>query len=316
MIYPDANLGRPGSPPEPPAEPVQDIVPPTERNQDPHTDIEHMLERGESRPLSAAERKAADHDSPVGERVYAPASERVPVEPVPGHRDVVEHTDTHTPEREAAGATEPAVPSPRAVGAGAGEPSFTRVPRPSGGDTPTPGAYASPMSNPAWDRPRDWAAADQRADRERDRRRRLFVGLGASWLTALGVGVGLWLFVRWRRERNKPINRLRRRAAQAASQLRERVPSPDEAAKPAMGATTALLSILLLLWQQGQARSRNGSQTVRGRAANASRKAEAAVSEAAAGVSDADWQKRLLKLKERWNPSRVELEKISISRHR
>ena len=30
---------------------------------------------------------------------------------------------------------------------------------------------------------------------------------------------------------------------------------------------------------------------------------------------DADWQKRLMSLKERWNPSRLELEKIAISKH-
>src|SRR6476659_5770222 len=101
MTFPDPRLDRPGSPPEFP-ENVQDVVPPTERNQDPvRSDLEHNLSLDSSRPLSEEERKAADRDTPAGERVYAPASERVPVDPVPGHRDMVEHPDTHTPEREA-----------------------------------------------------------------------------------------------------------------------------------------------------------------------------------------------------------------------
>src|SRR5437879_13298060 len=88
-----------------------------------------------SRPLTEAERRAADHDMPVGERVYAPASERLPREPVPGHRDFVEHPDTHPPERMAAGQAEPEA---------ATEPPFTRVARPS---TNSDAAYSSAMTN-------------------------------------------------------------------------------------------------------------------------------------------------------------------------
>jgi hypothetical protein len=291
MTLNDPRLVKPGSTPEP-AENVQDVIPPTERNQDPlTTEVTHGLTLDGSRPLTDEERKAADRDTPVGERVYAPASERVPVEPVPGHREVVEHPDTHTPEREAA-----AMSTPSSSGNPGSEPTFTRVARPSttyGSDTPTPGAYASPMSNPAWDH-------GYSAVRDDSRRRTLFMGIGFSWFTVICTGVGVWLFMRWRNERNKPINRIRRRAEQAASEIRERVPSPDEAARPVMGLTTAVLSILLVLWRQAQANAKHADKRMR---------------RGAEKMSDADWQKRLTKLKERWNPGRLELEKISISRH-
>jgi len=207
---------------------------------------------------------------------------------VPGHREVIEHTDTHTPEREAIGQSD--------------DRTFARVARPSitpGYETPTPGAYASPMSNPGFQ-----ASDDVHAD-QHQRRRRMFFGIGFSWVTVACTGVGLWLYLRWRRERNKPINRIRRQARQAASEVRGRVanmpmPTPEEAARPAIGLTTAVLPILVFMWQKSQARSR--------RIENAPRRA-------VESLSELDWQHRLMKLKERWNPGRVELEKVSISRH-
>jgi hypothetical protein len=131
----------------------------------------------------------------------------------------------------------------------------------------------------------------------------LFRGIGVSWLTVLGAAVAAWAFVRWRRERDKPINRLRRQAGQAvhaASELRERLPAPEDAARPALGLTAALVSILVVLWQQSQSRSTSATRLDR---------ASSMVAD------DSDWQKRLIKLKERWTPGRVELEKFSISRH-
>jgi len=143
--------------------------------------------------------------------------------------------------------------------------------------------------------------------------------MGVGWIT-VGVcgGVGIWLWLRWQRERNKPINRIRRQARQTAmlarsqarqtaSELRERMPDlefPDEAARPAGGLSTVLLSIAVLLWQQSQARSR---RDLRSTSRSASRQARQA-------VSDIDWQRRLMRLKERWTPGRLEREKISISR--
>jgi hypothetical protein len=280
MTFPDPNLGRPvGRPlsdPEPAPENTQDVVPPTERNKDPYRaeSIEGATLDG-SRPLTEDERKAADRDTPAGERVYAPASERVPKAPVPGHRDMVEHPDTHTPEREAAAHTTPM----------GGEPAFARVARPSTmTETPTPGAYGSSMSNPAFRTSEESGTRRSRAP--------LFMGLGVSWFTVVFASVGIWLYMRWQRERNKPINRLRRQALFAATQIRERMPNRDEAARPAMGVTTAMLTLLMVLWQQSRRQPR-----------------------ATDAVSDADWQQRLQHLKERWTPRRVELEKVSISRH-
>jgi len=265
MTFPNSSPERPVAPPGPLPENRQDVIPASERGQDAaQVEIEHGLTLDSARPLTEQERKAADRDTQVGERVYAPASERVPKEPVAGHREVVTHPDTHTPEREA-------------VNNSSTEPSFTRVARPS--------AYTSP----GFEVQNDWAAGQPR-------RTRMFFGIGFSWFSVICAGVGVWLFMRWRRERNKPINRLRRQA----HELRERMPDPEEAVRPAMGLTTAMLSLLLVLWRQSQMRSRTASKKAR---------------HASESLSDVDWHKRLTKLKERWSPGRLELEKFQISRH-
>jgi len=129
-------------------------------------------------------------------------------------------------------------------------------------------------------------------------------------------GVGGWLFLRWQRNRNKPINRLRRQAKHAADELRDRVPSsPEDAVRPAAGLGTALLSVALILWQQSQARSRQAEKVVTRGTRKATKRADKAFGKAGAAMSDVDWQKRLSMLKKRWDPSRLELEKISLSRH-
>jgi hypothetical protein len=61
-----------------------------------------------------------------------------------------------------------------------------------------------------------------------------------------------------------------------------------------MGLTTAMLSIVLLIWQQVQSRR--------------------AVRQATHAVSDGDWYKRLARVRKRWSPARLEREKFSISR--
>src|SRR5438105_6075158 len=104
------------------------MIPPSERSQDQERST-HELVNEVSRPLTEEERKAADRDVPLAEPVYAPASERVPREPVPGHRDFVEHPDPATPERQAAAVSSPiAAPATQSSSA---EPAFTRVARPS-----------------------------------------------------------------------------------------------------------------------------------------------------------------------------------------
>ncbi len=234
-----------------------------------------------------------DGGAPIAEPVYAPASERVP-KTVPDYGDVVSSTDPATPERQSVTAGTDA------------EPSFARVPRPT---------YTSPSetAQTSWDTPNsDWMSnASSGAG----------LPMRLSWL-GLGLvgGVGVWLWLRWQRERNKPINRIRRQARQAAGQarqrataLREQMPDlpefPDEARRPAVGLGTALLTLAVVLWQQSQARSREEE------AARTAKQARKLGKRAVDSVSDLDWMERLQHLRDLWNPSRVELEKISIPRH-
>jgi hypothetical protein len=275
MTLPDPSLDRSGTEPEN----RQDTIPATERNQDPgRAGVMHEVETGGSRPLTRDEKEAAEHDEPLPERVYAPASERVPREPVPGHRDFVEHTDPSTPERQAAGPTQPE------------EPSFTRVARPS---ATTESTDSGPTSSTYYN------YQDQQTSTSR---KGLFLGMGIGWLVlSVSAAAGAWFYIRWRREQNKPMNRIRRQARQAASEIRDRVPTTaDEAVQPAVGVLAALLSTALVIWRQSRARSSSPSSKFRKQAET---------------ISDADWQQRLIALKERWSPRRLELEKVSISRH-
>src|SRR5439155_6967513 len=71
------------------------------------------------------------------------------------------------------------------------------------------------------------------------------MGMGAGALLSIGGAIGgAWLYQRWQRERNKPINRLRRGARDVASRLGERMPDVEDlphGAAPVSGAATALL---------------------------------------------------------------------------
>ncbi|MBV9326174.1 MAG: hypothetical protein JO352_20615 [Chloroflexi bacterium] len=239
--------------------------------------------------------KTPESEAPIAEPVYAPASERVP-KTVPGYGDVVSHTDPATPERQAAVESEP---------------SFARVTRP----TYTP---PTETGEPAWDTPSsDWMSSGGGMPKKR-----------FGWIgLAVAAGVGVWLWMRWRRERNKPINRLRRQARQAAERARQRASAlrsqmpdmpefPDEARRPAVGLGTALLSLAIVVWQQSRARSRAEmrAQEANKRADKMSRQARKMGKHAADTLSDVDWMQRLQQLKEKWNPGRVEIEKTSISR--
>jgi hypothetical protein len=241
----------------------RDRLPPTGRGQDPErTEAMHGLAVEDSRPLTSDERRAAESDTPLPERVYAPASERVPKDPVPGHREFVERTDESTPERQAVGSPEP---------------TFTRVERPS--SAPQTAWNPSPtFSNMGEDSGGTWFGLPTR------------VGAVAA---LAGAAAGLWFYARWRRERDKPINRWRRQAWQAASEMRDRMPPPEELQRPGgVGLLATALSIGVILWQKSRAQAKTPVQA----------------------VSDADWQQRLASLKERWSPRRVEMERFSISR--
>jgi hypothetical protein len=84
---------------------------------------------------------------------------------------------------------------------------------------------------------------------------------------------------------------------QYASDFRDHVPSAEELRElrqPAgMGAAASLLPIALVLWRMTRSKPSRREQI----------------------MHDHDWQQRLVALKERWSPKRLELEKTSISRH-
>jgi hypothetical protein len=308
MTYPDRRLEGPIEPPVTGNENTQDIVPPSERGIDLERTTHELVAEG-SRPLTDEERKSADRDEPVAERVYAPASERVP-KTVEGYRDVTEHPDNSTPERQAATNTSTSEWAAPSTGASTSEPTFTRVSRPTDYGNGTFNTNAS-ESQPDWSSQSQnrWMPSMSSSNA---------VPFGLGWMSfAVVGGVGVWLWMRWQRERNKPMNRLRRQARQTASQARERASAlydqmpdiPDEARRPAVGLGTALLSLAVVLWQQSQARSRSD---VRSRTDKASRRASKAGRHAAEAVADFDWQERLMALRELWNPSRIELEKVSL----
>ena len=115
---------------------------------------------------------------------------------------MVEHPDADTPERQAAAEDPSATAS-----VGGAEAPFARVARPSSAQatTPTPIAtpYASAAANPALESV--WPDDRQPSGWQR--------GGSLAWLLVpIGVAFGVWLYVRRRREQNKPINRLRRQA--------------------------------------------------------------------------------------------------------
>jgi hypothetical protein len=71
------------------------------------------------------------------------------------------------------------------------------------------------------------------------------IGLGGGMIVAVVGGAGgAWLYSRWQRERNKPINRLRR----GAEDVRQRLSDTDipEGAAPMGGAAALLISSLVL----------------------------------------------------------------------
>jgi hypothetical protein len=242
-----------------PDAPVQDVVPPTERNQDElREEITHDVTSFPARPLTHEEKEAAEHDVPRGERVYAPASERVPKPPVPGHRDLVAHPDEATPERQAvSGPTD---------GTLRHSPSRRRVRVPLG----------------------------SAAREEEDATTRQLFTFSLTWFGLFVLGaVGMWLYLRWQRERNRPVNRLRRQARWAADEIRERVPGSPDASTTAMGLAAALLSTALVVW-----RRLRGSQDEDDEAEAAEQK---------------QWQKRLTVMSQRL-PRKVEAEaKFSVS---
>ncbi len=87
-----------GAPDESPAT-EDDLLPRSERGQDEErSEAIDQLETGLSRPLSHDEQEAAERDRGRPERVFAPASMRVPKEPAPGHEALIDAGLAEQPE--------------------------------------------------------------------------------------------------------------------------------------------------------------------------------------------------------------------------
>ncbi len=103
-------------------------------------------------------------------------------------------------------------------------------------------AWSSPVARAGADQPM-LPPAEERALYKQPRT----LGAGATALLAVGGGIaGAWLYQRRQRERNKPINRLRRRAQDFASRLPEVDELPDNTA-PFGGVAAALLATAVLI---------------------------------------------------------------------
>jgi hypothetical protein len=82
--------GSPLPPPAPRDPNAATVLDPTERGEDPmRGDIVDTLTTEPARPLTQDEKDAAEDDPGRPPRTFAPASERVPKDPAPGHEDVV-----------------------------------------------------------------------------------------------------------------------------------------------------------------------------------------------------------------------------------
>ena len=83
--------------PQAPAQRTDGVNSVSERGEDQARDeFMRELEEQPSRPLTGDEKRAAAADSGSAPSVYAPASERVPKEPLPGDREIVDHMDSTT----------------------------------------------------------------------------------------------------------------------------------------------------------------------------------------------------------------------------
>jgi hypothetical protein len=274
----------------PASQPAQDMLPHGERGQDEQrSTVAHDLTSFPARPLTSEEEHASEHDTSPGERVYAPAEARVAKPPVSGHRDLIEHPDARTPERRAAGWTDE---SPEGVVRTTRGRRRVRIPLGS-------------------------SAREQESDTLRE-----FAGVGVAWGGLFVCGaVGMWLYLRWQQARNRPVNRLRRQARWAASEVRERLPETPEGSPVAVSAAAALVSTGLVIWRRLHT---DDDQRPEHYARRANRYAARAMREVRPERMprhverrvDATWQPRRAASRfQRWLPERVDARaKLSVKR--
>jgi hypothetical protein len=83
--------GSPVPPPAPRDPNAESVLDETERGKDlERADIVDTLSATPARPLTDDEEDAAENDPGRAPRTFAPASERVPKPPAPGHEDLIE----------------------------------------------------------------------------------------------------------------------------------------------------------------------------------------------------------------------------------
>ncbi|HEV7663957.1 MAG TPA: hypothetical protein VGQ62_10520 [Chloroflexota bacterium] len=141
-------------------------------------------------------------------------------------------------------ASEPATPSTEAHSVPTQEP----VPQTRGQRWPEASTAGEPIGQPSR---ADNFPYEMPAGQSRGLVQPKSIGIGAGTLLALGSAAGgAWLYARWQRERNKPINRLRRGARDVASRLTDRLPDVVDdlpmGPAPIGGAASALLLAALL----------------------------------------------------------------------
>ena len=117
--------------------------------------------------------------------------------------------------------------------------------------TPTTGSSAEPWASPTMAREGFAQSTTSPAPQTSMFARPRTLGIGGSALLALGGAIGgAYLYARWQRERNKPINRLRRGAHDVASRLSDRIPDVVDdlpgGPAPIGGAASALLLAALI----------------------------------------------------------------------
>ena len=127
------------------------------------------------------------------------------------------------------------------------------------GEPVDPGLTGATMPTPTMPSPQPALPAPERGMRLTEPRT---VGTGMALVLMVGGGVGgAWLYARWQRERNRPINRFRRGASQLADRLSHRLPEMDiddlpQGSAPAGGvAAAAALVVSSLLVARARRRS-------------------------------------------------------------
>jgi hypothetical protein len=288
------------------------VLTPLDRGQDPERDqAEHELAAGAARPVDERDTEQIIEDEIARtQRVYAPASERVPREPVPGHRDLVEHPDPATPERQSTPFATPSYTPPSSSYQAASD-AWSSI------NSPT---TRQPTPLAAIDRPTyAWDGEPARTNPTTEHRpfqmdRRMGVGIGVSWATVVAACVGVWLYMRWQHERNRPINRFRRQAMRAATEIRGRVPSAeemmravqlrDEQVRPAVSFAAMLLSVAVIVLRRMRTSdtSEDRMMDARHRMSDAShrmrRDARHRMDRAVDRARDLGWQDRLMTLRD------------------